>query len=93
MSLLQHAVFFFRHRITTSIIVSDLRWRHTVFVAPDVDLKIPLPVVTNHPEHDPDIQHIPFFAISPKFFGSLWSTYYKRVMEFDGFSRMMIGLQ
>ncbi|KDN39838.1 fatty acid/sphingolipid desaturase [Tilletiaria anomala UBC 951] len=24
-------------------------------------------LVTNHPEHDPDIQHMPFFAISPKF--------------------------
>lgn len=50
-------------------------------------------LVTNHPEHDPDIQHIPFFAISTRFFGSLWSTYYKRVMAFDGFSRIMIGLQ
>ncbi|KAL9931700.1 hypothetical protein V8E36_009486 [Tilletia maclaganii] len=24
-------------------------------------------LVTNHPEHDPDIQHMPFFAISPRF--------------------------
>lgn len=24
-------------------------------------------LVTNHPEHDPDIQHLPFFAISPRF--------------------------
>ncbi|CDW97996.1 hypothetical protein [Sporisorium scitamineum] len=24
-------------------------------------------LVTNHPEHDPDIQHMPFFAISPQF--------------------------
>ena len=53
----------------------------------------PLSVVTNHPEHDPDIQHVPFFAISPKFFGSLWSTYYKRVMEFDAFSKVLIGIQ
>ncbi len=50
-------------------------------------------VVTNHVEHDPDIQHIPFFAISPKFFASMWSTYYKRVMEFDAFSKVMIGVQ
>jgi delta8-fatty-acid desaturase len=50
-------------------------------------------VVTNHPEHDPDIQHIPFFAISKDFFGSLWSTYYKRVMAFDGFSKRMVALQ
>lgn len=50
-------------------------------------------LVTNHPEHDPDIQHIPFFAISKQFFGSLWSTYYKRVMEFDIFSKTMIAIQ
>jgi len=49
--------------------------------------------VTNHPEHDPDIQHIPFFAISSKFFNNLWSTYYKRVMPFDAFSQTMIGVQ
>ncbi|KAE8192787.1 hypothetical protein CF328_g5251 [Tilletia controversa] len=24
-------------------------------------------LVTNHPEHDPDIQHMPFFAINPRF--------------------------
>ena len=52
-----------------------------------------IPVVTNHPEHDPDIQHIPFFAISKEFFGSLWSTYYKRVMALDAFSKIMIPLQ
>ncbi|WVQ64415.1 uncharacterized protein L199_002581 [Kwoniella botswanensis] len=50
-------------------------------------------LVTNHPEHDPDIQHIPFFAISKDFFGSLWSTYYKRVMALDGFSKVMISVQ
>ena len=50
-------------------------------------------LVPNHPEHDPDIQHIPFFAISEHFFGNLWSTYYKRVMAFDGFSKAMISLQ
>lgn len=50
-------------------------------------------MVTNHPEHDPDIQHIPFFAISKDFFGNMWSTYYKRVMAFDAFSKAMISLQ
>ena len=52
-----------------------------------------LAVVTNHPEHDPDIQHIPFFAISKEYFSSLWSTYYKRVMALDGFSKVMISVQ
>ncbi|KAK6200850.1 hypothetical protein LQW54_009433 [Pestalotiopsis sp. IQ-011] len=36
-------------------------------------------LITNHPEHDPDIQNIPLFAVSPSFFKSLRSTYY------DGF--------
>ena len=50
-------------------------------------------VVTNHPEHDPDIQHIPFFAISKEFFNSLWSTYYKRTMLLDAFAKIMIPFQ
>ena len=50
-------------------------------------------IVTNHPEHDPDIQHIPFFAISTRFFNSLYSTYYNRVMEFDIFAKMLLPIQ
>ncbi|KZO90790.1 fatty acid/sphingolipid desaturase [Calocera viscosa TUFC12733] len=50
-------------------------------------------LVTNHPTHDPDIQHIPFFAITPQFFNSLWSTYYNRVMAFDAPSRFLIRFQ
>ncbi|CAH7670083.1 fatty acid desaturase-domain-containing protein [Phakopsora pachyrhizi] len=50
-------------------------------------------LVTNHPEHDPDIQHLPFFAISTKFFESLRSTYYKRVMEFSKFSKRLVKHQ
>ncbi|KAI0695151.1 fatty acid desaturase-domain-containing protein [Cytidiella melzeri] len=50
----------------------------------------------NHNTHhcnDPDIQHLPFFAISPVFFNSLWSSYYKRVMTFDFFSKLFISVQ
>ncbi|KAK3643882.1 hypothetical protein LTR56_009977 [Elasticomyces elasticus] len=50
-------------------------------------------IITNHPEHDPDIQHMPFFAISTKFFGSLTSTYYDRVMEFDAAARRVLRYQ
>lgn len=63
-------------------------------------------LVTNHPEHDPDIQHMPFFAISPSFlvqkspsgmdsqpsFG-LWSSYYRRVLVFDAPARIFLKLQ
>jgi delta8-fatty-acid desaturase len=50
-------------------------------------------VVTNHPSHDPDIEHLPFFAISPAFFENLWSSYYKRPMFFDRFSALVVSIQ
>jgi delta8-fatty-acid desaturase len=50
-------------------------------------------IVTNHPEHDPDIQHLPFMAITTKFFNDLYSTYYKRVLPFDGASRFFVKYQ
>jgi delta8-fatty-acid desaturase len=50
-------------------------------------------VVTNHPTHDPDIQHIPFFAISPAFLSSLYSSYYDRIMRFDGPSKFLLPVQ
>jgi sphingolipid 8-(E)-desaturase len=42
---------------------------------------------------DPDIQHLPFFAISPAFLNSLWSSYYKRIMPFDRASAFFLSLQ
>ncbi|KAL4751610.1 hypothetical protein BDW72DRAFT_90748 [Aspergillus terricola var. indicus] len=50
-------------------------------------------IVTNEPEHDPDIEHMPFFAISHRFFTNLRSTYYDRVMYFDAFSNFMLKYQ
>nr|CAG8518745.1 12890_t:CDS:2 [Entrophospora candida] len=50
-------------------------------------------IVTNHPEHDPDIQHIPFFAITTKLFGGLYSTFYKRKMEIDPIAKLLISYQ
>ncbi|KAF8971393.1 delta 8-sphingoloid desaturase protein [Flammula alnicola] len=50
-------------------------------------------LVTNHPSHDPDIEHIPFFAISPAFLQSLWSSYYKRTMPFDRFAKLFLSIQ
>jgi delta8-fatty-acid desaturase len=50
-------------------------------------------IVTNSPEHDPDIQHMPFFAISHRFLESLRSTYYERIMAFDAFSKFVISAQ
>lgn len=49
--------------------------------------------MTNDPEHDPDIEHLPFFAISHRFFGNLFSTYYERVLPYDAFAKLVIPLQ
>ncbi|KAH8120187.1 delta 8-sphingoloid desaturase protein [Phellopilus nigrolimitatus] len=50
-------------------------------------------LVTNHPSHDPDIEHLPFFAISPHFLSDLYSSYYKRIMPFDFASRVFLRMQ
>ena len=50
-------------------------------------------IVTNSPEHDPDIQHSPFFAVSHRFFNSLRSTYYDRIMDFDAVARWAVKHQ
>ncbi|OLY85215.1 Delta(8)-fatty-acid desaturase [Smittium mucronatum] len=51
-------------------------------------------IVTNQPENDPDIQHLPFFAISPLFYqGNLFSTYYNRPLAFDRFCKAIVVLQ
>ncbi|KAK6402761.1 hypothetical protein LTR95_019032, partial [Oleoguttula sp. CCFEE 5521] len=50
-------------------------------------------IVTNSPEHDPDIQHMPFFAITPRFFSSLKSTYYDHIMSFDAVAQFTLKYQ
>ena len=50
-------------------------------------------IVTNSPEHDPDIEHMPFFAISHRFFSSLRSTYYDRTMPFDSVAKWAVKYQ
>ncbi|OSD03169.1 fatty acid/sphingolipid desaturase [Trametes coccinea BRFM310] len=53
------------------------------------------PISSNRacPRSDPDIQHLPFFAISPVFLNSLWSSYYKREMTFDAFGKLFVSMQ
>ncbi|OTA95964.1 hypothetical protein M434DRAFT_393260 [Hypoxylon sp. CO27-5] len=50
-------------------------------------------IVTNAPEHDPDIEHMPFMAVSHRFFQSMRSTYYDHVMEYDAFAKVMLRIQ
>ncbi|KAK3697067.1 hypothetical protein LTR37_017665 [Vermiconidia calcicola] len=50
-------------------------------------------IVTNSAEHDPDIQHMSFFAITHRFFESLRSIYYDRIMTYDPFAKLMLKYQ
>ena len=50
-------------------------------------------IVTNSPEHDPDIEHMPFFAISHRFLYSLKSTYYERIMTYDAVAKALLPYQ
>ncbi|KAJ3107912.1 hypothetical protein HDU97_002844 [Phlyctochytrium planicorne] len=50
-------------------------------------------IITNHPEHDPDIQHLPFVAVSVRFMESLYSTYYKARLDFDNVAKIFVPLQ
>jgi delta8-fatty-acid desaturase len=50
-------------------------------------------IVTNSPEHDPDIEHLPFFAVSHRFLESLSSSFYERVMPYDAFAKMILPYQ
>ncbi|KAL3682921.1 hypothetical protein R1sor_000943 [Riccia sorocarpa] len=47
----------------------------------------------NSVEYDPDIQYIPLFAITPKFFASLYSHFYQRTMAFDTPARLLVSYQ
>ena len=50
-------------------------------------------IMTNAPEHDPDIEHLPLFAVSHRLLGSLRSTYYDRVMKYDAVAKILLRVQ
>lgn len=50
-------------------------------------------LVTNMPEHDPDIQNIPLFATSPTYFKSILSSFYNFQFVWDAASDFMIPYQ
>ncbi|TVY42345.1 Delta 8-(E)-sphingolipid desaturase [Lachnellula subtilissima] len=50
-------------------------------------------IVTNSPEHDPDIEYIPFFAVSHRFLESLTSTFYEKLMPFDAVAEFLLPYQ
>jgi len=51
-------------------------------------------VVCNSCEHDPDIQHLPFFAVNPRLFlKPLFSTYYNRIVPVDHLTHLILRHQ
>lgn len=50
-------------------------------------------IACNSLEFDPDLQHMPLFAVSSKLFNSLTSYIYERKMNFDSVSRFFVSRQ
>lgn len=50
-------------------------------------------IACNSLDCDPDLQHIPFFAVSSKLFNSITSHYYERKLKFDTVARFLISYQ
>jgi len=51
-------------------------------------------VVCNSVEHDPDIQHMPLIAVTPKVFEKpYWSTYYKKWVSMDALAEFLVSNQ
>ncbi|KZV85645.1 fatty acid/sphingolipid desaturase [Exidia glandulosa HHB12029] len=50
-------------------------------------------LITNMPEHDPDIQNIPLFATSPTYFKSITSTFYNFQFVWDKAADIVVPYQ
>ncbi|WOK98026.1 hypothetical protein Cni_G06735 [Canna indica] len=50
-------------------------------------------VACNSLDFDPDVQHIPLFAVSNELFRSLTSKFYERKMQFDAAARLFVSYQ
>lgn len=52
-------------------------------------------ILTNHAEHDPDIQLLPFFAVSEKLFRDIYSTFHNEALSVSSspLSQFLISIQ
>jgi len=50
-------------------------------------------IVCNSIEHDPDIQHMPLFAVDGKIFGRFWSSYHEKWVNTDALARALVSVQ
>ncbi|OMP08538.1 hypothetical protein COLO4_06367 [Corchorus olitorius] len=50
-------------------------------------------IACNSLDYDPDLQHIPVFAVSSRLFNSITSYFYGRTLKFDPLARFLISYQ
>ncbi|KAJ1704490.1 hypothetical protein LUZ63_004269 [Rhynchospora breviuscula] len=50
-------------------------------------------IACNSLDHDPDLQHMPFFAVSSRLFSSINSYFYQRTMQFDPLTKFLVSYQ
>ncbi|KAK5662042.1 hypothetical protein OQA88_10155 [Cercophora sp. LCS_1] len=50
-------------------------------------------IVTNSPDHDPDIEYLPFLAVSHQHLRGIRSSYYDIVMEYDAVAQLCVKFQ
>ncbi|KAF6147046.1 hypothetical protein GIB67_036765 [Kingdonia uniflora] len=66
----------------TGISIRWWKWTHTAHH-----------IAVNSLDYNPDLQHIPFLAVSPTIFKSLTSYFYGKKMTFDSVARFLISYQ
>ncbi|KAK9135438.1 hypothetical protein Syun_014768 [Stephania yunnanensis] len=66
----------------TGISIGWWKWTHTAHH-----------IAVNSLDHDPDLQHVPFLAVSSEIFDSLTSCFYGRKMNFDAAARFLVSYQ
>lgn len=72
----------FTGNCVTGISIGWWRWTHTAHH-----------IAVNSLDYDPDLQHVPFLAVSNDVFKSLTSKFYGRQMTFDAAARFLISYQ
>ncbi|OAY82455.1 Delta(8)-fatty-acid desaturase 2 [Ananas comosus] len=50
-------------------------------------------IACNSLDFDPDLQHLPLFAVSPRLFAPLFSVFYRRTMPFGAAARLLVSYQ
>ncbi|KAF9602530.1 hypothetical protein IFM89_029829 [Coptis chinensis] len=72
----------FTGNCVTGISIGWWKWTHTAHH-----------IAVNSLDFDPDLQHIPFLAVSSDIFKSLESVFYGRKMTFDSVARFLVSYQ